>query len=100
MVKKEVFQCDYCHKHSPVMTLGDTFPYVHGWRSMTNFEFKASNDFRHEIIMKHFCSNECLLSFISRFIHDQEDELQMARQQIGREQPLGMIANVINKIKN
>lgn len=78
MVKKEVFVCDYCNKQSSSITEGSEFPYVQGWRSLTNFEFKLSSEYRHEVIMKHFCSNQCLLSFIQRFIVEQEDALQLS----------------------
>lgn len=99
MVKKEVFVCDYCNKQSPSLTEGSEFPYVQGWRSLTNFEFKLSSEYRHEVIMKHFCSNQCLLSFMQRFIVEQEDALQLSlakhrepeKKKINEVQPLASI---------
>ena len=76
MVKKEVFICDNCGKQSPSLTEGIDFPYVQGWRSLTNFEFKLSSDYKHESILKHFCSNPCMLKFMEKFVYEQEDALQ------------------------
>lgn len=78
MVKKDVFICDYCNKHSNPITEGASFPFTQGWRSLTNFEFKLSSEYRHELILKHFCSNNCMISFLQRFILEQEDELQLS----------------------
>ncbi|MBI3334723.1 hypothetical protein HYZ97_04510 [Candidatus Pacearchaeota archaeon] len=77
MAKKEVFLCDHCSKQSQSLTHGSEVPYSLGWRSLTNFEFKASSEFRHESILKHFCSNACLLAFIEKFVYEQEDQLQV-----------------------
>ncbi len=97
MVKKEVFHCDNCQKQSPSFTQGAELPYVHGWRSLTNFEFKASSEYKHEIILKHFCSNECMLSFIDKFIREQEDALEQAqaRHTAHERQPQPLLTNVI-----
>jgi len=68
MAKKEVFVCDFCNKPSPHVSLEDGPPYDNGWKSLTNFEFKASEEFRHELILKHFCSNHCMISFLNSFV--------------------------------
>lgn len=75
MVKKEVFICDNCAKTSPNLTEGLDPPYMHGWRYMDEFEFKASPHYRHEVIRKHFCSNHCMLDFIQHFIMEEEDKI-------------------------
>lgn len=78
MVKKEVFICDNCRKQSPSITEGTDFPYVQGWRSLTSFEFKISSEYKHEAILKHFCSNACMLACMEKFVYEQEDLLQHA----------------------
>lgn len=75
MAKKEVFICDYCNKQSPSFNEGSGLPYQQGWRTLNSFEFKASHQFKHETILKHFCSNECLMAHIHTFISEQEQAL-------------------------
>ncbi|MBS3089849.1 hypothetical protein J4461_03150 [Candidatus Pacearchaeota archaeon] len=81
MAKKEVFICDNCGKASSELAEGLEIPYQQGWRYLEEFEFKASLNYRHETIRKHFCSNNCLLSFIGLFIKDQEEKLQISQTQ-------------------
>ncbi len=101
MAKKDVFICDYCHKQSPPITEGSNFPYVQGWRSLTNMEFKLSSEYRHELILKHFCSNKCTLAFIERFIYEQEDELQLSlsQKQNQHQQPEKKHVSMLEPIK-
>ena len=75
MAKKEVFICDYCNRQSPSFREGSGLPYQHGWRTLTGFEFKASPQYKHEIILKHFCSNQCMFAFIQVFVSEQEQAL-------------------------
>jgi len=75
MVKKEVFICDNCNRQSPSFFEGSGIPYGLGWRALTNFEFKATAQFKHETILKHFCSSNCLLEFVNNFVYGQEQEL-------------------------
>lgn len=79
MAKKEVFTCDYCNSQSPSFLEGIGIPYHQGWRSITSFEFKASAQYKHEAILKHFCSNECLIAFVQHFIEEQEQVILQAK---------------------
>lgn len=75
MAHKEIFQCDHCHEQSPPVQRGESLPYLHGWRELTNFAFKASSDYKHETILKHFCSDTCLLQHVEQFLRDQQATL-------------------------
>jgi len=75
MAKKDVFLCDNCNRMSAEVTEGSDLPYLHGWRSLNAFEFKASASFRHQTMSKHFCSSTCMLFFLERFIQEQEERL-------------------------
>ena len=50
-------------------------PYVQGWRYLADFEFKASQQYRHQTIRKHFCCTECMISFLGAFVRIQEEAL-------------------------
>lgn len=97
MTKKEVFICDKCGKQSQSFTQGSDIPYHLGWRSLKNFEFKASSEFKHETILKQFCSTECMFSFIEKFIYDQEDELQLNFMKQGKHEDKDI--NIIESIR-
>lgn len=72
MTKKEVFICDYCNTQSPSFSEGSGIPYQQGWRTLNSFEFKFTNQYKHESILKHFCSNQCMIAHIQTFIAEQE----------------------------
>ncbi|MEK6927118.1 MAG: hypothetical protein AABX11_01665 [Nanoarchaeota archaeon] len=75
MARKEVFTCDYCNLQSPSFSEGSGIPFNLGWRVLNSFDFKASHQYKHETIMKHFCSNHCLLAHVQTFIQEQEQNL-------------------------
>lgn len=75
MAKKEVFVCDYCNRQSSSFNEGSGIPYQHGWRTLTSFEFKASQQYKHETILKHFCSNNCMFGFLQVFVAEQEQAI-------------------------
>ena len=79
MTKKEVFLCDQCGVSSMNINERNTPdaepPYVQGWRHLEHFEFKASQNYRHQTIRKHFCCTECMVSFLGGFIRAQEEAL-------------------------
>ena len=79
MVKKELFVCDQCGRPSTHLTQGSELPYSHGWRALEEFSFKTSQQFRHEIIRKHFCSDSCMFAFIAAFVKEQEEQIHQKK---------------------
>lgn len=75
MANKEIFQCDQCHEQSPPVNRGESLPYLYGWRELTSFGFRASPDYTHETILKHFCSDTCLLHHVEQFMREQQATL-------------------------
>ncbi len=75
MVKKEVFICDYCNSQSPAYNENSGIPFQLGWRTLTSFEFKASAQYKHETVLKQFCSNNCMFAYMQVFVMEQEQSL-------------------------
>lgn len=60
---------------SQIVSEESDIPYANGWRHLEGFDFKATQRHNHVVMKKHFCSSECLLDYIVRFVRMQEEEL-------------------------
>jgi len=58
------FECDNCKKKSNEFEQPAKMPYESGWRFLYHAEIKIGRENAIQIKDKHFCSDECLLSFI------------------------------------
>tara|TARA_B100000315_G_C14436257_1_gene522558 strand:- start:496 stop:768 length:273 start_codon:yes stop_codon:yes gene_type:complete len=75
MAKKDVFICDNCEVISQIVSEQSELPYANGWRQIEFFEFKASKEFKHGLMKKQFCTSNCMLHFMKRFIQSEEEAL-------------------------
>ncbi|PIN93571.1 hypothetical protein COU54_02740 [Candidatus Pacearchaeota archaeon CG10_big_fil_rev_8_21_14_0_10_31_24] len=74
MVRREVFVCDNCELVSTILLEGANPPYHQGWKRLESFEFQSSENCTHPLMRKHFCSSNCMLDFLEKFMRTQEEE--------------------------
>ena len=79
-ITQTIFTCDNCDKMSDKEK---EFPYDKGWYYLYNFEGKVAKNSKFHYDDKHFCSKQCLRTFILKKIdgcdkkvtyYDKEDE--------------------------
>ena len=81
VIQKLVFICDECSKKTRDYKKFSEFPYQDGWTYVHNFALKVAKDKQVNIHDKHYCSKECMIINVNKFmINNLEGGLNNGKQ--------------------